>query len=772
MGARYAFLPLFLIALVFIAASPINWLLTEIPPMRDAVAIDYENAYLYQKTYPFHDYAAGQVLQGDLPLWNPRLHCGTPFLADFTNGVFQPLNAVFLAMPTSRALAVHAFVSMCLSGIGLALFCRALGLSYPASVVGGVAFAYSGAVLAASTNPALAATVAWTPLAFWGLREFKNSARLVHAVLVGTACAMMILAGGWSLAMVTLAFLALYALVLLYQNSKDLPLPRLKAVAVGIAVALGLSAVQWAPSLPWLLERAQPWEALWRTELAAQTPADLRSLLRQMLTSQTGTLPGLAYVGIPVLLLAPAGLFHQGRRRDVLFFAVTTPVAFWLVLILSASPASVIDGRVFVYPAILGLSVLAAMGTHRMLAGRRGNPVWWVGLLTVAVGTLLFLLSEPLARSTIIVFIALLAPALLFRNRITAFVAAFGVIFLLFFDLTSTNANKFMHPFQDAPECYTVYDGLLARAEEYALGARAIVTTHPLNKALPKNLPMVSVYSLDSASGALVPLTVDQETWRQRLTQSDAPAAGRRRLLDAMAVRAVITDHSGALDPAVYTDFDGALTEAGTENGVRLLVNHEARSRCFFVAEWTPVDGASGALTVLTGADFDVAGMATVDLNFGGIESLVRTERHVPGAPPPEESPVEINTAPLSLGVTTRGAAPGTSGLIAPLPENTCAIRSALANSVVLEVNAGGPGIAVLADTHAPGWSATLDGHPAPILRVNGLFRGIATPAGHHIITFTYRPAGFYAGAVISLLTLTLLALMGVHVLWRSGSGP
>jgi hypothetical protein len=68
------------------------------------------------------------------------------------------------------------------------------------------------------------------------------------------------------------------------------------------------------------------------------------------------------------------------------------------------------------------------------------------------------------------------------------------------------------------------------------------------------------------------------------------------------------------------------------------------------------------------------------------------------------------------------------------------AIKDYRRNAVVLEVNTDRKSVVVLHDIYYPGWEATVDGRPEPILRTNVLFRGVEVPAGHHVVEFNFRP--------------------------------
>lgn len=61
-------------------------------------------------------------------------------------------------------------------------------------------------------------------------------------------------------------------------------------------------------------------------------------------------------------------------------------------------------------------------------------------------------------------------------------------------------------------------------------------------------------------------------------------------------------------------------------------------------------------------------------------------------------------------------------------------------NAVALDVETDHAGLLVLHDIYYPGWEATVDGEPRPILRANLLFRGVEVGPGRHRVEFRFRP--------------------------------
>ncbi len=109
----------------------------------------------------------------------------------------------------------------------------------------------------------------------------------------------------------------------------------------------------------------------------------------------------------------------------------------------------------------------------------------------------------------------------------------------------------------------------------------------------------------------------------------------------------------------------------------------------------------------------------------------------------------------------------------APAGERTVAFVRDTPTEIELEVTDGAAGWLVLADSHMSGWTATVEGTPAPIHRVNLFMRGVALPAGAVRVVFRYETPQLRAGFA---LTAAASVVMIVLALWarrrRTAGGP
>jgi uncharacterized membrane protein YfhO len=63
-------------------------------------------------------------------------------------------------------------------------------------------------------------------------------------------------------------------------------------------------------------------------------------------------------------------------------------------------------------------------------------------------------------------------------------------------------------------------------------------------------------------------------------------------------------------------------------------------------------------------------------------------------------------------------------------------------------------------ESWAPGWTATVNGAPAPLLRADFLFMAVPVPEGPCEVVLEYRPASVRHGTLLSALGLIVLAVL------------
>ena len=85
-----------------------------------------------------------------------------------------------------------------------------------------------------------------------------------------------------------------------------------------------------------------------------------------------------------------------------------------------------------------------------------------------------------------------------------------------------------------------------------------------------------------------------------------------------------------------------------------------------------------------------------------------------------------------------------------------------------LELDAPASGLLVVNESWFPGWTARVDGRPAPILRVNSLVRGVPLAAGRHRVSLNFAPTYFWRPFLFAfaLMALFVAGLAWAH--WRT----
>lgn len=127
---------------------------------------------------PYRDYANAALRGGRLPLWNPYLFLGVPFLANPQTAVLYPLHWPFIWLSTGKSLAASLALHLVIAGLGAYLLARRnAGLGFLPSLATGLIFSLSGYLGAHAGQVNQVSAAAWLPWLLVLLEEATGTYR-------------------------------------------------------------------------------------------------------------------------------------------------------------------------------------------------------------------------------------------------------------------------------------------------------------------------------------------------------------------------------------------------------------------------------------------------------------------------------------------------------------------------------------------------------------------------------------------------------------------
>ena len=115
------------------------------------------------------------------------------------------------------------------------------------------------------------------------------------------------------------------------------------------------------------------------------------------------------------------------------------------------------------------------------------------------------------------------------------------------------------------------------------------------------------------------------------------------------------------------------------------------------------------------------------------------------------------------------------AGASAAAPGDTIYETSYSPNRLTYHASLAAPAVAVFSEVYFPwGWTATVDGAPADIARVNYVLRAIKLPAGNHTIVMTFDPESIHTTDTVATIAIILIyiALAAAVVIWLRRPAP
>ncbi len=117
------------------------------------------------QNYAWKQFVRETIFARDIPLWNPNLFAGVPFLAAGQHGAYYPFSLLFLILPLTKAYGWYTVSQIWLAGALMYVYGRILHLRRPSAFIAGLVF-QGGAflVISAAVFPMISGAVVWLPL--------------------------------------------------------------------------------------------------------------------------------------------------------------------------------------------------------------------------------------------------------------------------------------------------------------------------------------------------------------------------------------------------------------------------------------------------------------------------------------------------------------------------------------------------------------------------------------------------------------------------------
>ena len=738
---------------------------------------------LYLLCLPQRARLAKLVASGGLPLWDPFLHGGQPFLADPSNTALYPTAWLSLLLPPVVALNAEIALHFLLGALAAYLLARRLGLSRAAAVVAGAAFALCGFTLSLANLFNRALAMPWLGFLLLFFHRHLEDRRRRWLVAAAGAGALEVLTGSPEFLLLSLALAAGWAFFFPYGAASGTRGRRVAGAFLLAAAIGGLAAVQILPTLPVIADSARG------------QPRPFASFATWSLSPRR--LPELVVPGFfgRTDALAPAD--YWGREVEDQRFPLYLSVYFGAGLLTLAAWAAA-SRREMTLPAPLrrylggaaALAVLLAMGRFLPLLPALYRVLPFLGLFRhptkfLAAATLPLALLA--AQGVDAGFGERPAPRSL-RAALAAGAAGLGALWLAFAG-SGTFVSAFSRTFFRLPASTAMRESVAAGFAHGALAtaALALMAFRPARSAWRSTATAAAatlVLDLAAAGTGVNPVAP------RSLLEETPPAAdtvrgllgGGRLFRDENPPGVVLSAPSNdilwqdAWNRETLYAYVGAAFDLPVifhidydDLAARRLSRLTERLRALPWDRRLPALSAGAVTVVVTPQKAAPDGLEAAGAipNASNTSFLVyRNTRAAPRAAfltrwesvaSPEAALEAVTRAGFDPRETAVLEGPAPAPPAPPCPPAPVAVREARPTRVRLAVAPRCAGFLVLADPRVPGWTVRVDGAAAGTRAANYAFSAVFLDSGPHEIERAYGSGRLEAGAAVSAGTLAVL---------------
>lgn len=753
-----------------------------------------------RQSYPDRQLLRDALLGKEIPLWNPYIYSGAPYMAASATAVWYPLSWIAALLPTIEGWNFLVVIQPIASVMFMYLFLRSMKFGMPVALFGSFAYALGGWMIVYWQEfIVLEHSFLWLPLALFASNSLWERKNAWSFILLVAAFACSVFGGFLQMAMYVYGVVVLWNVFLFFRERKR---PGARGIfgfiMLAITCSLLISGIQLIPSIEAFLlspRGAGDGSFVFRDDLLPLS--HFVTLLAPDYWGNPATynyfggkgfyFEKMIFIGVIPLVFALYGMI-TGKQKTALFWTVLGLVSFsmgfalptsWLpyylhIPILSSSyPTRIfaVSAFSFVILACYGLEafltipdrkhmryILAALslmlflgwlvvaGASCIHVNYQTNALWCRGATSVLwdwMGNVLHIREQAGLYATVSLR-NLIAPTM-FLSAAWALLAILrwpkNIVYILVLSLTIVSSLYFASKYVYFGERRFVYPNLPVIEKLSELSGYDRVWGYG-NAFIEKNFPeYFGWFSTDGYSNLS----------SRRYAELIATVANNGTL--GGVIRRSDTDlyEASEMDPF------------GSTNPYRLRlmsllgVQHvlEAKRGDYKDTQTTEKRFPPALFTV---AWEDEAWRiwryrASLPRAMFVRSYIVRTDSQA------IIDAIYDNNMLLGETVILEQEPKASSFAVYSGTESSLAAITAYGlNSVVVSTASPTDGFVLLTDNYYPGWRATVDGKPSEIYRADWTFRAVWVPKGEHTVVFTYAPRTVAAGAITAAAGLLLSA--------------
>jgi len=700
--------------------------------------------------YPWKYFTIGQLKNGEIPFWNPYSFSGTPHMANYQSAVFSPFDFFYFILPFLDAWSFIVLLQPLLAGIFAYMYLRQVKVSNAGSLLGAVAFMFSGFMVVWMAYGTLTMAIVFLPLILYFIEKSFEKKSVLPFVGISIFTTFSYLSGHFQTSLYLTTMVVFYTVYKAFIT-KDIRSAVFAAIYIFLGIVLAMPQI--LPTFEFYKNsvRDSAYNSGSGIPYYNFVTAFAPDFFGNPVTRNNKFLDYAewqAFIGIIPLFLATFVFWKKSPQSFFLIavagtaiLAIASPLQELIGWLHIPVLSTTVQSRIIVL-CTFSLAMLAGFGYDGLLELIKGKKykaisirILLLALLLVAVWIILFLGKLPaneasiakknllLPTGTFLVASLAILGTFFVKNRFGFFLLTVVLLGLVSFE-SFRFAAKWM-PFDPRPVVFpdTKVTTFLQKQKEGRIfgnmgGQMEIYYGIPSIEGYDSLY--IERYGEFIAGAGLGKYTPPEN----RVVNLARVSSNTDRVLNLLGVSLIFHPNADTKAVWAYPVWNKEwMKPVFKDSTYTIFKNTQAMPRAKMFYDFEIVPSKQERIKKLYAPAFDYK------------NTLVLEEK-----------------VSLSPGAESK---------------NSVDITSYTPNKLAVRVKTEKPGMLFLSDPYYIGWNASIDGKDTKIYYADHAFRAILVPKGVHTVLFTYIPWSFYLGVAVSVFTVVIMIILGFFLTLR-----